>query len=368
VAGGRLRQRSIRAGAERPAGDVHHFGRRVATISQVVPHVPAVDDARWTRITAYQVTLPVLADTLRADPHGDIGNGEFDRWHTFYLRAVDNEGAPDETPDHRTFQAFTQAPSLWLLSPTRGPAVTTVPRTFVLHWDGNDPIGHGPPLQDPKESRWVLLPATLDVSGHPIGYPNVLYDLPDTTWTDWAAWTAADSTGRNLVVRDRVPVGPTTQSLVFAVQGRDDGGAITPKFTGDATQNNYAAILVDGALRTGPHLTVHSRQDTLSEWSFPGIGSPGRNAVVPSDTLTLYWDVMQTSHYGGRWRDYRYGWNVTNENDDQQWTAWSAVRVAVPHRLAAGGEVFKVQARDNIGQITTGSIAFQHAALRSSRR
>lgn len=348
------------------------YPRRVATIAQVVPQTPAVNDPRWTRLTAYQVTLAVAADTLRADPRGDIGAGEFDRWHTFYLRAVDNEGTPDETPDHRTFQAFTQAPSLWLLSPTRGPAVTTLPRTFVLHWDGNDPIGHGPPLQDPKQSRWVLLPATLDTGGNPIGYPDALYNLPDTTWSDWAAWTATDSTGRNAVVRDRVPVGPTRQSFVFAVQGRDDGGAITPKFTGDATQNNYAAITVDGALRTGPHLTVHSRQDSLSAWSFPGIGSPALNASVANDTLTLFWDVMQTNHYGGRTRDYRYGWNIVDVNDDQQWTAWSAVRVASPHILDAGGDVFKVQARDNIGQITTGTISFQHTALgqwsRNSRR
>jgi hypothetical protein len=38
------------------------------------------NDSRWTRVSAYQITLAVPADTLRADPRGDIGLGEFDRW------------------------------------------------------------------------------------------------------------------------------------------------------------------------------------------------------------------------------------------------------------------------------------------------
>jgi hypothetical protein len=344
------------------------YARSVATIDQVHLVTPAVDDPRWTRVNAYELTLAVPADTLRADPRGDIGFGEFDRWHTFYLRAVDNEGAPDGSPEHRTFQAFTAAPKLWMLAPVvRGDAVT-LPRTFVMNWDGNDPIGRDSPLQNPKEARWAIVPATLDAGGTPIGFPAALYDLPESSWSPWVSWTAADSAGREVIFRDKVPAGPGQQSFVFAVQGRDDGGAITPKF--DATTlhaNNYAAITLDGSLLVGPSIVVHAREESLSAWSFGGIGAPAQVALVDSDTLTLFWDAPNASRYGARGRDARYGWNIVDESDDLEWTSFSTVRIAAPHVLSAGGDVFKIQCRDNIGQTTTATISFQHAAAKPER-
>ena len=56
--------------------------------------------------------LTLTADTLRADPRGDIGEGRQDRWHTFFVRAIDNEGAKDPTPARRTFNAYTLGPRM----------------------------------------------------------------------------------------------------------------------------------------------------------------------------------------------------------------------------------------------------------------
>jgi hypothetical protein len=347
------------------------YRRSISSIDQIQVQVPGIGDPRWARIRANRLQLAVTADTLRADPRGDIGAGEFDRWHTFFLRAVDNEGGIDETPEARTFQAYTQAPIMTLLEPVVPGAVDTLPRTFVLNWRGTDPIGSGddpethPELfQDPSDTRWVLLPVTL-AGGQPIGFPAALYDLPESAWTEWASWTAADSSGREAEVDSTgVPAGPAQQAFVIAVQGRDDGGAITPQF-GASTPgaNNYGVILVDGQLPIGPRTTVHSREDTLSAWTFDGIGAPAFTVVAATDTVTLYWDRPTGRHYGARAGESRYGWNIVDLNSDAEWTPWrtSSIGTAPPHAVV-NRDRFYVQCRDQLDQVTTGLIEFLRTA------
>ena len=342
------------------------YPRAVATIDQVTLVTPGVSDPRWVRITAYHLALALPADTLRADPRGDIGAGEFDRWHSFYLRAVDEDGAVDPTPEVRTFQGFTLAPRLWLQSPLQAGQTVTLPRTLVAHWDGTDPVGGSGDFQNPVETRWALQAVQLDGTGQPIGYPAALYDLPDSAWSDWLSWTAADSVGREAILRDLVPVGPATAAYVFAVQGRDDGGAITPKF--DATTagaNNYAVLIADGSLPAGPSLTVHAQQESLSAWTFDGVDAPQIFASVSTDTLSLYWDAPHTKHYGGRPNGTRYGWDIVHVADDAEWTAWASTRTAATHVLVGGSDTFYVQSRDHLEQTTTGVITFTRVVRRA---
>ena len=344
------------------------YPREVATIDQVQRTIPAPTDPRWVRIAAYRLELTVLADVLRADPRGDIGAGEFDRWHSFFLRAVDEDGALDPTPEVRTFQAFTLAPRLWLQEPLRRGETVTLPRTVVLNWNGTDPVGGTGGFQDPVEARWTLQEVQLDGTGQPIGYPNALYDLPESAWSAWKAWSAADSTGREAELRDLAPAGPAERAYVFAVQGRDDGGAITPKFDATTAQaNNYGVLIADGALPVGPSLTVHALEDPISAWTFDGVGAPQIVASVATDTLSLYWDPPRTSQYGARSNGARYGWNITDTGDDTQWTAWSSNRFAAPYALGTGSSTFSVQSRDQLGQITTGVITFNQVTRRPRR-
>jgi hypothetical protein len=349
---------------------VETYPRAVSRFDEITLAPPAPADARWVRVTANQITMPVLADTLRADPQGDIGAGEFDRWHTFWIRAIDNELTIDETPDHRTFQAYTQAPRIDLLWPAEAATAATLPRTFVLHWDGSDPLGGGNDPIRPRESRWALVPATLDGGGQPLGFPAALYALPDTTWSDWAIWVDADSSGTSATFRDLVP-NPDTRTFVFAVQGRDESGAVTPQFDSTTPEwNNYAALVIDGTLAVGPRITVHSLQDTLSSWTFDGDVAVPILVPTTEDTVTVYWDRPTASHYGAQGRECRYGWNITNPNDEQQWTAWSTTRIAPPRRLDVGTNRFFIQCRDDLvpPQLTTGQIQFQRTASSAARR
>jgi hypothetical protein len=331
--------------------------RAATRIEQLAIVAPAANDPGWKRVEQARVQVSALADTLRADPRGDIGRGEFDRWSSFFVRAVDNEGAVDATPDYRTFFAYTLAPRLDLVGPAVTGTVATVPRTFVMNWNGVDSIGGSFGTQSPKEVRWALLPVTVDGGGQPIGYPAALYDLPENAWSAWTSWTAMDSLGRQSVFRDRVPAG-AFQYNVFALQGRDDAGAITPKF--DATtpnNNNYATLRVDGTVTVGPRYGVRARE-IPGNWYFDGVLAPGVFASSTSDTLTLSWDTPGTQHYGANPGESRYGWNLTDLGDDLQWSAWSYVRSATPHQLDATADRFYLQSRDSIGLVTTAIIEF----------
>jgi hypothetical protein len=328
------------------------YPRSVATIEDVSARLqtPAPGDPGWTRAGGASLELVVAADTLRGDPLA--GANVFDRWHTFYVRAVDQEGALDATPAWVSFQAFTPAPQPWIQAPAERGATRDLPPTFVMNWSAIDSIGGTLGTQDPVASRWVLLPAVLDGGGQPLGFPAALHALEEADWSPWAEWAAPDSSGREAVFRDRGAGG-----WVFAVQSRDDGGAVTPRFdAATALRNNYAVLRVVETLPAGPRLVVHAQEDSLAAWTFDRSGE--LQVVAPDDTLRLFWDRMQTQHYGANGRDYRFGWDLSAPDQDDEWSSWSTARTAAPFALGGAARVFYVEARDHIGLVTRAVIHF----------
>lgn len=353
------------------------YPRSANTIDDFTVQVPAVGDPRWAsgRVNANHRIIVTLADTLRVDPRTAPPPLAFDRWHTFFIRAVDNEGTIDDTPDHRTFQAYTAAPILELVEPlVRGDAVS-LPRTLVVNWNGDDPIGTSTSpgeLQDPVEARWVSLRCTLDGNGEPLGFPDSLYAVVESRWSPWAAWNTVD--GRSAVLRDLVPAGSGTQAFVVAVQGRDDAGAITPRFETVQFGNNYGAFIADGSLATGPSLTIfvrHTRTDTLQ---VAGNGSPPSfTLAVESDSVLVSWNRPSGRHYGASGTDTRFGWDIQEPDEDLEWSAWNTVRSASP-RLVGTGRVFHLQGRDDVGrtdpnlhQVTSVTITINPAPVTARR-
>jgi hypothetical protein len=340
---------------------VDTYARSVAQYSAIQPLEPQINDARWTRHSGTNIKLVVAADTLRADPSGDIGDGTFDRWHTFWVRSIDNEGAADQSPAKVTFQAFTIAPEMFLTVPIVIDAVPVLPKTFVVNWFGGDDIGTGT-FQDPQETRWLLKSVQLDAGGKPIGYPEALYTLAESEWSAWAEWDAADSTGQEAVFFDQLPVGAVDTAFLFAVQGRDDGGAITPKFSIDKIAgNNYGVFLLSNSVPTGPSLQVNRvvSPDSIISWDFEGSAATPVLEMVSAGAVNVTWGLMQTKHYGANPGEYRFGWNIADPQNDDLWSAWSSVRVSPSQTLLLPVEELQIQARDNIGQVTTAVLRFQ---------
>jgi hypothetical protein len=335
---------------------IETYPKAIASYDEITVQTPAGADPRWERIDAFNVELVLAADTLRADPRGDIGDGRFDRWHTFFVRAVDNEGGVDPTPAVRTFNAFTLAPTLLLLPPAEIGGPAELPATFVMDWNGTDDVGNGIDFQDPLEVRWVLRPATLDASDRPIGFPEALYDLNEQDWSDWLPWNL--DAGNRVALLDVLSQFPANTTFVFAVQGRDDAGAITPQFA-DEQPNNMAVIRVRTDLPVGPIFSVRETQANLGSWSFEGQGAPP--AIVDATgtaTVTLEWGPMTTAHYGARSGDYRWAWNIVDPGNDNLWSPWSDAAEAPPRDLTTTSEEFRVQARDDVGVVTTAIVRF----------
>lgn len=338
----------------------------VTAYAQIHVQVPALDDPRWVRMGQISRRTFVLpADVLRG-ARTDPLPLYFDRWHTFFVRAVDDQGSVDDTPDARTFQGFTEAPSVSITSPIPPHTVPALPHTLVMNWSGTDPIGGAGDFQDPQAARWVLLRATLDGSGQPLGFPDSLYALAESRWSAFAAWST--TAGRTAVLRNLVPVGPAQQAFVFAVQARDDGGAITPNFDGtSAATNNYAAFVADGTLDAGPRIPVfitHSRTDSITAL---GGDNPTYTFTTSADSVAIRWSQPDATRYGGLAREARYGWNITDVTDDAEWTAWSSATRSAPKRRILAGDLFFLQGRDDLGrgdhsqdQVTTIRIAPQH--------
>ena len=337
---------------------VHTYPRSVASFDEIVVPTPADGDPRWTKTNAARSELVVIADTLRADPRGDIGDGRHDRWHTFFVRAIDNEGLKDPEPPARTFNAWTTGPEMVLLAPTVAGQVYEVPVTFALRWDGFDD-GLNDTTRDPRQVRWALVSAPLDASDQPVGFPDALYDLPEPAWTAWIDFRAVGDAGREARLFDVIQArGDST--FVFAVQGRDDAGASTPQFkTEPFGVNNIVVVKARSDIRPGPALTLTETLNGLGTWTFAGAGAPDVTVDAGGATSVIVaWGQMSATDYGGRPGDYRYGWNVQDPNQDGEWTDWENV-FSVPSRsLVAAVETLRVQARDNLGTVTTATLHF----------
>ena len=331
--------------------------------TRVIVEVPAPDDPRWTGTTSSDTTLITLADTLRRDPRpgpGEDGSAvrdtPFERWHTFFVRAVDNEGIFDSTPDYRSFNSTNIAPTVALLPPVRAghSAEFEGPPVIVFNWEGEDPVDATSTI-DPVASRFVIIGTTVVIGGTGdkyVNFPDSLYVLPQRyEWSPWRAWGALDRSGTRGVVSGLARIGdyPGAGYYLFAVQAMDEAGAITPVFDYQtAGKNNVCRLRVKGNI--GPVLTV--REEFLGTQTFVGGSRPIRLDIAAGQPINFRWSA-DASAYGGEIVGYRYGWDIRNHDEDQEWSSWSVSNTSAPVRsFSTGSHRFNLQVRDNAESIT----------------
>lgn len=149
--------------------------------------VPEVDDPRWFGTKSMDSVLVTLADTLRRDPRpgsgespDDVRETPFERWHTLFVRAVDDRGLPDPTPDYRSFNSTNIAPTVYLESPVDAGHEFGAPQSVTFHWDGEDAIDEFNSIE-PVAARSVIISSRVDLSrpgNKYVNYPDSLYVLP----------------------------------------------------------------------------------------------------------------------------------------------------------------------------------------------
>jgi hypothetical protein len=331
--------------------------------NRVVVTPPAGDDPRWTPTTALDTVLVVSADTLRRDPRPPPDSDDatirehnrlvrlqtFERWHTFFVRAVDDRGAFDASPEYVSFNARTLAPEVDLhppVDPTDD--FLWAPASITFTWDGRDPIGDSTD-RPPIASRWVLLPVRRDVRSRFVGYPESLYALPaGRSWSPWRRWDAEDGSGRSAALTGLLPIdGRGHGWYLFAVQAMDEAGAVTPVF--DATtpgKTNVVRMQVTTGL--GPRLVVES---PFGQRVFVPRPRHVRVEAAVGQAIAFRWRA-DADAYGGTIESYRYGWNILDLDDPKAWTSCDCRTTAAPRVLERGTQRFYLEAIDTNGAVT----------------
>lgn len=336
--------------------------------------VPAPEDSRWQPTSRRDSVLVVSADSLCRDPRpgsgetpGDVLQEALRRWHTVFVRAVDDHGASDATPDYRTFNARTFAPTVALRQPAVTEEYIRVPRNCAFQWSGEDPVDESRTAV-PAFSRWVVLRSRRMPGGTSwAGMPDSLYALSPWLWSPWRAWNAPDGTGVSATLRNLLPVDGTGRGYyLFAVQAKDEAGAITPVFD-DRTpgKNNVAKILVDDYL--GPILTVRERN--LGTYTFVTGSRPVVMTAVRGQPVDFRWRA-DASAYGLDIAGYRYGVDVRDPGNDDQWSCgWSpdCTSFLRPVSFATGVHRIWIQARDTAGVVVEVQLELWVADLTRSR-
>jgi hypothetical protein len=273
----------------------------------------AIDDTtHWTEIRELEQTFIFTADSLR---EGE----EFGRWHTFWIEAVDNDGARSRA-DYLTFDARTVAPKTTILVPTCDPeGLTPCEGPLVLGtsvrvvWEGEDPDSRDA-SKKPVAYQWRLF--NLSKFGLLQGCPYILrgcvefLDSPPYVPDSTSFWSE-----------------PTTQTEIrftnlqagaywlFGVRAIDEAGAVEPfpHIWGNAI---YFTTLPGYGT---PELKICQGSNCHE---YPADGLVWQRNATANRQINLTW-VGDASPYGGTISGYRWGVDISNLDDPSQWeTGW----------------------------------------------
>jgi hypothetical protein len=208
----------------------------------VVRYQYAIDDTlsasawRDTTGTSLQTVMRAANRNLHLDtidpanppPKGDSLRG-FSQWHSFYVRAVDNEFAVS-VPSVQYFNARTIAPSAQITFPNL--LLTTDPElqpTVVVKWTGQD-IDSSNPDHIPAffEYKRVAITANTisDDDARDSLYTANNLDLPDSLVTggNRTRWVRVPSSVTQFTISGM----QTGAAYAFAVRAVDEAGAVEP--------------------------------------------------------------------------------------------------------------------------------------------
>jgi hypothetical protein len=205
----------------------------------------------WEATDAVEDTFEVMADTCCLSTEGGGFHG-----YTFFVRAVDNDGAMDPTPAHRSFTATTTPPEAKIVFPELAEDQRNiyVQPCVTIRWAGTDDDGQATEFRYAKKLYNEL----------PEGEPP---DQADPT--KWSPWSTATTTTFQISQRD------SADTCCFYVQAKDNAGGIQTDFTAG---KNYIHVLIDSTRKNLPDISV-------SCYTGACIGPPGTQLGLTRSTL-----------------------------------------------------------------------------------
>jgi hypothetical protein len=187
------------------------------------------------------------------------------------------------------------------LNPAEVPAITT------YRWHAKDYVADSSLSQDPDSVQWALtrvpdgktFETTIDYLRTPAAekewYPWVWYKAPQDSGKFWTT-----------PVIDR-------GNYVFAMRAKDEAGAITPVL--DEIRNVRRVHV--GPRTSGPLMTVTN--DYIGVIRTTSCSTPTTILDSPAGVPLEFKIRADASSYGGTIAGYRYGWDIPDLNDPEQW-------------------------------------------------
>jgi len=321
------------------------------------PFDPAdtVGAENWHQVVGNDSVFTFSADQL-ADTNTTSTISAFTRSHTFFVRAIDEEGLTSLEPAYRSFTALTLSPRVIIDVPRKnGLNPALLPPITTFRWTATDFVTDMLTTQDPESTQWALVDtrnfnedwrATVDYLRKVPEVLDAFGKTPedsDNEWYPWAWYRAPEDSGK-FWTTPPLEFGP----YIFAMRAKDEAGAITPVLD----ENENVRRVRVSTRSTGPVFVV------INEFMGGVTTSVCNTPIVILDVpagvpLTFEWEADATS-YGGIVSGYRYGWDIADLSDPTQWetdyTPFTATRATAPARqFFFGTHAFTVEVIDNSG-------------------
>jgi len=313
----------------------------------VVDHfLYAIDDTTsWIETRFFQGSFLFTADSVRSGEN-------FGKWHTFWIKAVDNEGI-QSYPDYLTFDARTIAPRTTIISPScdpEGAILCQGPRpvgvSVKMVWEGED-LDSRDPRKVPVAYQWRLFNLTKAGLSQGCIDENTCADMlnaepytPDSTsfWSEPTTQTEHRFTNLQ-----------AGSFWLFGVRAIDEAGAVEPYLHMWGNTTYFKTMPGYGR----PTLTIC---EGASCHEYPSDGPVWKREAPVNKQLMFSW-TGDASLYGGTITGYTYGVDIEDLNDPSEWEGWSAeIRSASVIFHEPGVHYFYVKVRDYADEETIGIV------------
>jgi len=326
-----------------PDGEISRYEYLVSDNVTGVFNPADIVGVPWNPVFANDSTFTFSADSLAEDPVSQ--KAVFMRSHTFFIRAVDEEGLRSVEPAHRSFTSRTLSPVVDVTTPSDDLGLTpaAMPPISTFVWNATDYIDGDDSKQDPDSVQWALV--STKAHGNEYG-PTIEYlrnnpHAPD--WRPWVWYRAPLDSGTTWTT-------PPLESgdYVFAIRAKDEAGAVTPILEEPV---NLRRIKIAPRI-SGPTFLIQNvfiGRIIASSCDFPVTIADIAAGVPLSFALSAC-----AKHYGGTVSGYRYGWDIIDLNDPDQWEIdytpfVGSFAITPPRHFNFGTRTFSAEVIDNSG-------------------
>jgi hypothetical protein len=225
-------------------------------------------------------------------------------------------------------------------------SIATLGRVIVFGWHSGLEV-------EPHLVRWLCM-QVVDSMGNYNPQFDIVQDLnqrPARYESRWSKWVPYKNPHGRMTTVGEGNTLALNRSHIFAVQAQDHSGGVTTVFDRRANVRQFIVSMVAGPL-------LRITEPLIGERFFLGMNLQPEGVSYPKGLeMNFSWQA-DASAYGGQIVGYRYGWDVADINNKNDWEVKFSLEntSAPPIAFQSGIHTLYVEALDNMGAITLGRI------------